>query len=396
MTGLFRCRFWVGLCCLALLVALAYAFHLYSSRPLDFQRQMIHPLRALIGARLLDCQGEQADMLARIAGQASRKLMIPASQIALLQADGLSRCVHQWDGQGLPSRQNLDHTSRFRFASVTKPIVAATVLKTLEQQHIALTTPLQSLLPFPAANDAAPAAQIQLQHLLQHRSGLDERRKGHGMFVHGATAWCPGNWHSLGEKRLAYPPGQGHSYANANYCLLAELLGQLEKPWLQQAEQLFSLSRYDIRPIPAQGYMPDEVRPDFINSDFYTEDYYRYNDLQSGLPALGLSGSASMLAQLVHEQLLADEALRQQLLQWQPPAGCDTLTSTQCYMNGLAGFTAASGQRYYLHTGKLYGASALLLITEQQVLVWLGNGSPASDNLIDFVNYIDQQLSEQP
>ncbi len=45
-------------------------------------------------------------------------------------------------------------------------------------------------------------------------------------------------------------------------------------------------------------------------------------------------------------------------------------------MNGFAGYLSRGGDRYFIHTGKLYGASALIVVSNQRdVLVWVGNGN---------------------
>lgn len=352
---------------------LLYGFHLWAARPLDFQK-LVYPFRSVLSQLHIDCDGffEMSSVLRFTV----RELKIPSGQIAMIHDGKLSRCVVSKDGRWVGGR-SVSHDTRFRYASLTKPALASAIYHLAVTSPLELRDPLLKHLSLGASRLSDPRIKsIRIEHLLSHQSGLDEEKRGHGMFSHGKKAWCPGSWQDIAKKNLKYEPGFHTTYANANYCLLAVVVQRLTgKSWFQLLDEHFEISSYGIKVIPSEGYLPDEVSYDFMNSGFYTEDYYLYNDLESGASTLGLSGSATGLAEWFSREVLTNTAVSEGLLKWDPSPSCD-LSSVKCYMSGFAGYQSVVGKRYFVHTGKLYGASSLIVVSDQNdVLVWLGNGN---------------------
>lgn len=139
-------------------------------------------------------------------------------QIAYRRAAGLS------DREaGTPMRED----AVFRFASVTKPIVSATVMALVEEGRIRLDDPVTTYLPDfrpRLADGTAPA--ITIGQLLSHAAGLSygffEARDSsyHAQGVSDGLDQTPGltlagNMERLGRTTLAFPPGQGWRYSLA-------------------------------------------------------------------------------------------------------------------------------------------------------------------------------------
>lgn len=106
----------------------------------------------------------------------------------------------------------------FRLASVTKPIVATTVLRLVDLGLIGLSDRVTRYLPWftPANPDGSPA-DIRIHHLLSHTSGLSYER-----VPDDASAGLSGAINSLGDTLraiarvpLAFAPGTGWAYGTS-------------------------------------------------------------------------------------------------------------------------------------------------------------------------------------
>lgn len=130
---------------------------------------------------------------------------------------------------GLADRENrmtMREDTIFRLASVTKPIVAITALRLVEQGRVGLDDPITKWLPDfrPRLPDGSDAI-IRIRHLLTHTSGLSysfaEENDGpyHRAGVSDGLE-TPGrsladNLERLASAPLLFPPGEGWHYSLA-------------------------------------------------------------------------------------------------------------------------------------------------------------------------------------
>ena len=126
--------------------------------------------------------------------------------------------------------------SRFRLASVSKPITATAVLKLCEQGKLGLdesVLPRLELEPLSGKYGDSRWGQITVRHLLQHSGGWDKAKSGDALFkspeicreagIDGpADARLTVRW-MLG-RRLDFDPGSRFAYANFGYCVLGHLI----------------------------------------------------------------------------------------------------------------------------------------------------------------------------
>jgi CubicO group peptidase (beta-lactamase class C family) len=111
--------------------------------------------------------------------------------------------------------------TRFRIASVTKPITAAAVMLLADDGKLSVEDPIAEYL----TNCPAAWKAITIHQLLRHTSGLsdffdlagyDERKRafsGREDFIE-----------KLGKRPLQSPPGKEHRYANSNYIMLGYVI----------------------------------------------------------------------------------------------------------------------------------------------------------------------------
>lgn len=122
----------------------------------------------------------------------------------------------------------------FRLGSITKMLVAEAALQAIEARHFDLQDRLSRW--FPAAPNAA---EITLQHLLRHQSGLQEYLLLPEFL--DSMARTPGRIfqpNELRERAFAlkplFQPGESTAYSNTNYLLLTLLLEQAGGQPLQE------------------------------------------------------------------------------------------------------------------------------------------------------------------
>jgi CubicO group peptidase (beta-lactamase class C family) len=148
----------------------------------------------------------------------------------------------------VPAPEALDETTVFDAASLTKPVVTATLVQLLrERGQLDVEAPLQRYLP---GCGAADKAGITLRQLLTHSSGLPS-----GLPGNGAGPWA-GKDDALRiacELPLAAPPGTQFRYSDVNYILLGLIVERAAgMPLERLAEQAL------FRPLGMKdsGYLP--------------------------------------------------------------------------------------------------------------------------------------------
>lgn len=158
-----------------------------------------------------------------------------------------------------PVPEVLDEATVFDAASLTKPVVTATLVQRLrERGQLDIDAPLQRYLP---GCGGADKAAITLRHLLTHTSGLPASLPGNGA----------GNWAGAAAAErigcgltLTAPPGTLFRYSDVNFILLGRIVEQASgQPLAQFArEALFEpLGMHDSGYLPLQRMAPGRIAP---------------------------------------------------------------------------------------------------------------------------------------
>jgi len=127
--------------------------------------------------------------------------------------------------------------SRFRIASISKPITAAAVLTLVESGKLSLGTKVFDLLgdlkPIPGAILDPRLGSITVRHLLQHQGGWDRGAAFDPMFRAREAAAAvgvssPGDCRTIIRWMLGFPlqftPGAKRVYSNFGYCVLGRVI----------------------------------------------------------------------------------------------------------------------------------------------------------------------------
>lgn len=138
-------------------------------------------------------------------------------------------------GYGFSDRQRtrpVEAETPFWVASISKQFTAAAILKLVEQGRLSLEDPIVRHFPDVPEDKRG----ITIHHLLSHTAGFRQVYAADGIADQGEAVKAV-----LGQA-LAHSPGQGFTYANDNYSLLAAIVeiasGQSYEPYLR--ENLFS------------------------------------------------------------------------------------------------------------------------------------------------------------
>jgi N-acyl-D-amino-acid deacylase len=143
-------------------------------------------------------------------------------------------------------------SSRFRIASVSKPITAVAILQLVEQQRLDLDASVFGIL---RNADGTPrfhyederATQITVRHLLQHRGGWDRDKSFDAMFQSVRFAADTDSDPPAGPEQvieamqavpLDFAPGERYAYSNFGYCLLGRVIEQVTgAPYAEYVQQ---------------------------------------------------------------------------------------------------------------------------------------------------------------
>jgi N-acyl-D-amino-acid deacylase len=134
--------------------------------------------------------------------------------------------------------------SRFRIASISKPITAAAILRLMEMGKLKLDQPAFPLLDLTALageEEDPRLRKITVRHLLQHTAGFDRGKSFDPMFVaRRIAAALQGASPPSAEQiirymmggKLDFDPGSRYAYSNFGYCVLGRIIEKVTgKPY---------------------------------------------------------------------------------------------------------------------------------------------------------------------
>ncbi len=365
----------------------------------------------------------------RLLAQFMRKWKLPGGQIAVVK-DGRLVLVRGYGWADVEGQKPVQPGTRFRVASVSKPITAAAVLRLVEQERLKLDARVFETLPeFRIADDATVderLRQVTVRQLLTHTAGWDRNQSFDPMFkpfeaAKAVGAAAPAEPATIIRFMLRQPldfdPGAGYAYSNFGYCLLGRLIEQATGKDYEQAVQELVL-----RPCGAARTMlghtrlsqraddetlyyaqPAEQRTRCVFPDvteqvcwpdggFYLEAMDAHGGWIASAPDLlrfvtALEGSRG-------ERLLQEESLAMMTARPAPPVSQDSATYYGLGWQIRPKDNAPGWQRAnWWHTGSLPGASALLVRTGRG-MSWAAvfNSRPAGDGYKAFTAELDALL----
>ncbi len=183
----------------------------------------------------------------RLIAELMAKWKIPGGQIGVVK-DGSLVLSRDYGWADVEAQTPVAPSTRFRIASVSKPLTAVTVLRLAEQQRLSLDArAFETLKEFSTAEgaDSDPRLrEITVRQLLTHTAGWDRDRSFDPMFMplkiaKSLGAPAPAEPETIIRYMLRQPldfaPGQKYAYSNFGYCLLGRLIEQATGKTYEQA-----------------------------------------------------------------------------------------------------------------------------------------------------------------
>ena len=130
---------------------------------------------------------------------------------------------------GSEADRSVGTDDRFLIASVTKPIVAVTVLQLVDEGALTLAEPIRRLVPEfdppPVEAGRAGAEIVSAWHLLTHTSGVVDADWERAI---GQRATAAALLAETFARPLAFVPGSAYQYSSDSFFLLAELVRRVD------------------------------------------------------------------------------------------------------------------------------------------------------------------------
>ncbi len=257
--------------------------------------------------------------------------------------------------------EQLNDLHRYRYASTTKLITVAAIVRLGSQGKIGFDDKLVSFFPELTEFEDDRIRQISIAHLLNHTAGFNRLTlSGDPMFLRRNKPWCPANFSKLETMTLAFNPGEKQVYSNEAYCLLGEVIHRVTgEEYRAYVEREFSLAERRIK-FAEHYYYDDEVRYDYRYEEWYNDSYLTLFDFNSLSSSAGLSGSAAALAGLlwdIHHQSSSPFIPRL------PIKTCNFHKKISCAKSGVFQYQPEKdGMALYYHEGYLPGSSSIAVI----------------------------------
>lgn len=274
--------------------------------------------------------------------------------------------------------QNINEKTRFRYASLTKPVTAALFLEHERENVISRDDLLEKYTPIDEPLDQRFRG-VTLKHLMTHTAGFNRLRSNDPMIQAGNKSWCPYHLNKINKIRLDHNPNHIYSYDNRNYCLLAVAL---EKAVYKKYAQLLTeyLIKYNFKHINLiEGpFLKDEPKYDFRYEEYYFPSYVEKFDFYAMQPVAGLSGSAFDYAKIMHFFIYVRNLPLLEIISMHPNTKGEIIQVSAA----LRKKKMLTGETIFYHTGALPAARGLLMIRENgDIIVWLGSGVPVNSTL---------------
>lgn len=178
---------------------------------------------------------------------------VPAIAVVVTRGDSVELAT----GAGTVDGNPVNEHTQFRIESLSKSFTSAAVLQLVERGSIDMDAPVVQYLSAFRMDDGR-ADSITVRQLLNQSSGISDMSLGFDQYKAGPQS--PSDAGALlAESRLAFDPGTGWAYSNANYWMLAWLVEEVSgmdfEAYIQQ-EILEPLGMYETSIAPTADQVP--------------------------------------------------------------------------------------------------------------------------------------------
>jgi D-alanyl-D-alanine carboxypeptidase len=293
---------------------------------------------------------------------------------------------------------------RFRIGSATKSFTAVVVLQLVGEGRLALDDSVGRWLPGLVRGNGNDGRRITVRQLLQHTSGIHDVGPDIPA-LHSAAGYRAERWRSYDAEELVraamrhrpgFPPGEGWSYSNTNYVLLAMVVSAVTgRSWAREVEERI-IRPLGLRDTSVPGVFPGIEGP-------HARGYAFGGDASPGLDVTWLNpsmavGAGSVVSTAYDVDRFYGALLGGRLL---APAQLSEMTDAVAapelgvrYGLGIAEIPLSCGGSYFGHVGELLGYRTLAGAARdgsRAVTVYVtGDGGPGTQQAMSAL--VDREL----
>jgi CubicO group peptidase (beta-lactamase class C family) len=341
--------------------------------------------------------GQQRGEMGRIAGEFRRSFSVPASSIAITRNGKF--VYDQAVGMAYPQKlQQVQQSSLFRIASLSKPITSVTLFTLIEQRKLNLTDKVfgpSGILgtKYGKSPYKQYVTDITVDHLLTHTCGGWPNDSTDPMFRF--DSWDHDkliSW-TLENLPLTHPPGENWAYSNFGYCLLGRVIEQVTGQPYAAYVQSSILAPCGITDMSiAENKLNHRATNEVAYIGQYNEDPYKFNVTRMDSHGGWIASSTDLAIFLDHvagapsiPALLKPETIKIMTT----PAPAYPQSSPAKYARGW--MVRDNGAGNWWHSGSLPGSTTIMVRTSTG-LCWaaLTNTRTQPSNQIDTA--IDQMM----
>jgi len=169
--------------------------------------------------------------IGRIGREFMQKYHVPGMSVAISK-NGRFVYEHQWGMADQQHSQQVQPSSLFRIASVTKPITSVTIFSLIEQGKLTMHDKVFGPSGILGTKYGKPpykqyVADVTVDHLLTHTAGgwpddgTDPMFRNQGWDHEKLITWA------IKDIPLTYAPGEHWAYSNFGYCVLGRVIEQV-------------------------------------------------------------------------------------------------------------------------------------------------------------------------
>lgn len=126
---------------------------------------------------------------------------------------------HSFGYKNKETQTPLSNTDIFRIASISKSFSATSILQLVKAGKLNLSDDVSELIGFRVRNPRYPDKVITLEHLLSHRSSINDRQAYFTL-----DAINPAKNPNADSCYNAYAPGEGYQYCNLNFNMIGTII----------------------------------------------------------------------------------------------------------------------------------------------------------------------------
>ena len=291
----------------------------------------------------------------------------------IIARDGEILYAYDYGWKNAEKTQLVTLDTCFHTASVTKLVSTVGLMQLLEEQGIALDTPVTEIVGFPVVNPVFPGEPITIRQVLSHTSGIS------------ATDDLTPNWEKIRTKNRVYSsvnaPGTAYEYSNLNGGLIGAMIEALSGQSVNTYMQEHVFVPLGINAAYHPALLPDQsdiapklkkggstfrtVKKELATFRDYNDvcDPRRNTDNTSGhlyISANGLIRMAMMLengGELDGVRILGEDSVRLMMAEQHLIPG-SSVTGESRYGLGMVRVAGMPGGLWYGHQGRWQGLTS--------------------------------------